>query len=133
MIGDKATDEIKTILRKSERNNDEKELYQGALRGIRILDSIGNMCLLRKEDNSSNSCGFFDEKRTNILKRIQKGSFVPKHTFDVFSKMVFEKDPGDVERWINENIVAHYDVIANKIECIIDSRNNDVKHESRKI
>ena len=133
MIGDKATDEIKTILRKSERNNDEKELYQGALRGIRILDSIGNMCLLRKEDNSSNSCGFFDEKRTNILKRIQKGSFVPKHTFDVFSKMVFEKNPGDFERWTNENIVAHNDVIANKIECIIDSLNNDVKNESRKI
>jgi hypothetical protein len=118
VLGDKATDEIKLILAKSERTVEEKEIYQTALKSIGSLNSIGNMCLLTDKDNSSNSCGFFDEKRTNILLRIRKGSFVPKHTFDVFSKMVFDKIPGDFERWTNDNILNHSLVIKNAVNAI---------------
>jgi hypothetical protein len=118
VLGDKATDEIKLILAKSERTVEEKEIYQTALKSIGSLNSIGNMCLLTDKDNSSNSCGFFDEKRTNILLRIRKGSFVPKHTFDVFSKMVFDKLPGDFERWTNDNILNHSLVIKNAVNAI---------------
>lgn len=118
VLGDKATEEIKLILAKSERTVEEKEIYQTALKSIGSLNSIGNMCLLTDKDNSSNSCGFFDEKRTNILLRIRKGSFVPKHTFDVFSKMVFDKIPGDFERWTNDNILSHSLVIKNAVNAI---------------
>jgi hypothetical protein len=118
VLGEKATDEIKLILAKSERTVEEKEIYQTALKSIGSLNSIGNMCLLTDKDNSSNSCGFFDEKRTNILLRIRKGSFVPKHTFDVFSKMVFDKIPGDFERWTNDNILNHSLVIKNAVNAI---------------
>ncbi len=116
ILGDKATDEIKSIIAKSERTTEEKEIYQTALKSLSNLNSIGNMCLLTDRDNASNGCGFFDEKRTNILERIQKGSFVPKHTFDVFSKMIFREKPGDFERWTNDNIKNHSSIIKYTIE-----------------
>lgn len=116
VLGDKATDEIKLLLKKPERTPEEKEIYQTALKSIGNLNSIGNMCLLTDKDNSSNGCGFFDEKRTNILERIRKGSFVPKHTFDVFSKMIFETNPDDFERWTNNNITNHSSIIKTTID-----------------
>ena len=118
ILGDKATNEIKLIIAKAVRTTEEKEIYQTALKSIGNLNSIGNMCLLTDKDNSSNGCGFFDEKRTNILERIRKGSFVPKHTFDVFSKMVFDTEPGDFERWTNTNIINHSVVIKTAINTI---------------
>lgn len=118
ILGEKVTDELKEIINKPERTAEEKEIYQTALKSLGSLNSIGNMCLLTDKDNASNGCGFFDEKRTNILQRIRQGSFVPKHTFDVFSKMVFEENPGDFERWTNENITNHTSAIKKAIESI---------------
>lgn len=118
MLAEKATEEIRQILAKDERTPEEKELYQTALKGTKNLNSIGNMCLLTDKDNISNGCGFFDEKRSNILARIRKGSFVPKHTFDVFSKMVFNKKPGDFERWTNDNINDHAIIVKNIVDLI---------------
>ena len=116
MLGDKVTEEIKRILAKAERTTEEKEIYQTALKSLGSLNSIGNMCLLTDKDNASNGCDFFDEKRTNVLLRIRKGSFVPKHTFDVFSKMIFDTSPGDFERWTNDNIKNHSTVIQTTID-----------------
>jgi hypothetical protein len=119
ILGDKATVEIKDILAKAKRETtEEKEIYQTALKSVGSLNSIGNMCLLTDKDNSSNGCGFFDEKRTNILVRIRNGSFVPKHTFDVFSKMVFDANPGDFDSWTNENILSHSSMIKTSIDSI---------------
>ena len=129
ILGEKATDEMEEIIKKPERTPEEKEVYQTALKSLGVLNSIGNMCLLTNKDNSSNGCGFFDEKRTNILLRIRKGSFVPKHTFDVFSKMIFRENPGDFERWTGDNIKKHSSVIKETIESIKSSLYN----ESREI
>lgn len=125
MLGDKVTPKIEKVLNKKNRNREEKEIYQTALQESKSLNSIGNMCLLTNKDNISNGCGFFDEKRSNILARIRKGSFVPKHTFDVFSKMVLEKNTGDFERWTNDNIEHHISRIIlaiNELEFINESR-----------
>lgn len=118
MLGDKATESIKQLLAKETRTTEEKEIYQAALKGIGHLNSIGNICLLTDKDNISNGCGFFYEKRTNILERIRKGSFVPKHTFDVFSKMVFDKNPGDFGRWTIDNIQHHKLIIKDCIDSL---------------
>jgi hypothetical protein len=107
MLGDKITSKINKILNQDKRKQEEREIYETALQESKSLNSIGNMCLLTDADNISNGCGFFDEKRSNILARVRKGSFVPKHTFDVFSKMVLEKNTGDFERWTNDNIENH--------------------------
>lgn len=119
MLGNQATDKIKKILKLKERTADQKEIYQNALKGIGHLNAIGNMCLLTNKDNISNSCGFFDTKRSNILTRIRKGSFVPKHTFDVFSKMIFETKPGPLERWTVKNIATHTNIIESQLANLI--------------
>jgi hypothetical protein len=107
IIGDSITDEVKGVLAKEERDEYEKQIYYKALQNLSSLNSIGNMCLLTSSDNSSNGCGFFNEKRTNILKRIQKGSFVPRHTFDVFSKMIPGLDVSYSKLWTQHDIKMH--------------------------
>ena len=82
------------------------------------LDSIGNMALLTGSDNSSNSNGMFDKKRYNIVKRISEGSFVPKHTYDVFSKLISEKMTPDLTVWTKDDSDAHSEWIKEKISVI---------------
>lgn len=88
-------------------SSDEKTILYRLIRTEK-LDSIGNMALLTSPDNSSNSNGMFDKKRYNIVKRISKGSFVPKHTYDVFSKLISEKMTPDLTVWTEDDIDAHY-------------------------
>lgn len=107
MLGEKASPEIQIVLGLDERSDEQKEIYYRALKDIGGLNSIGNMCLLTGGDNSSNGCKMFGEKRDNILLLIRQGSFVPKHTFDVFSKMIFPNEPGDLSIWDKRNIDQH--------------------------
>jgi uncharacterized protein with ParB-like and HNH nuclease domain len=79
------------------------------------LNSIGNMALLTKSDNSSNKNGMFDKKRHNIAKRVSAGSFVPKHTYDVFSKLISEKMAPELNVWNETDIVKHEQWIKTKI------------------
>ena len=79
------------------------------------LHSIGNMALLTGSDNSSNKNGMFDKKRYNIVKRISNGSFVPKHTYDVFSKLISDKMSPDLTIWTTTDIDSHSEWINSKI------------------
>lgn len=117
LIGDKITEEICQILKLPKRDEDQKSIYETAFKGSIHLNSIGNMCLLTDKDNASNGCLSFLNKRNNILSRIRTGSFVPSHTFEVFSKMILS-DPGDPARWTLTNIEEHKDVIYNRIKNI---------------
>jgi uncharacterized protein with ParB-like and HNH nuclease domain len=80
------------------------------------LNRIGNMALLTSGDNSSNSNGMFYKKRHNIVSRISKGSFVPKHTYDVFSKLISDKMSKDTAVWSDQDITAHQNWILARIE-----------------
>lgn len=97
------------------RTDDEKESLKNALG--KVVNTIGNMCLLTRGDNASNGCVFFKEKRKNINNLIANGSFVPKHTFEVFSKMLL-LDPGPIEVWTKNNMKEHKTIIVNRIEGI---------------
>ena len=79
-----------------------------------LLNNIGNMALLTGPDNSSNSNGTFNKKRLNIVDRISNGSFVPKHTYDVFSKLLSKSMNPDLSVWTDTDIGAHYDWIENR-------------------
>ncbi|MDB5022873.1 MAG: domain containing protein [Mucilaginibacter sp.] len=129
MLGDSATDKIRKVLQKKERTEDQKQLYYEALGKEPFLNSIGNICLLTSEDNASNGCGFFNDKRTNILNLISEGSFVPRHTFEVFSKMVIADDPGNLLHWTKKNIEQHTESIQTRIDEIKD----ELKNEDREI
>jgi len=78
-----------------------------------LLNSIGNMALLTRADNSSNSNGMFNKKRLKMVGRISNGSFVPKHTYDVFSKLLSKEMNTDLSVWTDADINAHYIWIEN--------------------
>jgi hypothetical protein len=76
------------------------------------------MALLASPDNISNKNGAFDKKRYNIVKRISAGSFVPKHTYDVFSKLISREMNKDLTVWAIDDIDAHIKWIKSKINEI---------------
>lgn len=105
------------LLNKPSRTPEEKELLKNAL--DKVVNTIGNMCLLTQGDNASNGCLFFKYKRINIYKLIAEGSFVPKHTFEVFSKM-FLKNPGTIEVWTKNNMDEHKQIISDRIKDVVN-------------
>jgi len=119
ILGENITDEIITLLKKSDRSEEEKEIYYSALQELSQLNTIGNMCLLTGGDNSSNGCRFFKEKRQNILELIQKGSFVPKHTFDVFSKMIPDLLSEDLKVWSKSDMDNHIRYINGELISVL--------------
>ena len=96
---------------------EKKQLYH--LMKSDVLDSIGNMALLSSGDNSAVSNGMFDYKRKVIVNRISNGSFVPKHTYDVFSKLITEGMNPDLTVWMKEDIEAHQNWMQTKISEIL--------------
>lgn len=107
-------EEVEALLQQASRTTDEQKVYVDAIRTTGTLDSIGNMCLLTGGANSALGCLFFDGKRQKILELIQQGNFVPKHTFDVFAKMIKGLDV-DLKQWSKTDIDAHEQHIANTI------------------
>jgi hypothetical protein len=83
-----------------------------------LLHQIGNLCLLSPGDNAAMGCGMFDEKRNAIRDRIARGSFVPRHTYEVFSKMIVgANDSLDV--WSKADISKHQCEIERRIGALI--------------
>jgi len=87
--------------------NEEELILLCDLLQSKKINGIGNLALLTKSDNSSNSNGMFDSKRINIANRVSNGSFVPKHTYDVFSKLISENMNPDLTVWSEKDIIAH--------------------------
>ncbi|MDR1587718.1 MAG: DUF262 domain-containing protein [Treponema sp.] len=82
------------------------------------LHSIGNMVLLTGAQNSSNGNGMFDDKRINIVNMVKTGSFVPRHTYDVFSKLISDKMTPDLRIWDEADINEHTEYIKKKFRSI---------------
>lgn len=104
--------------------NEKQMLYKFISSGS--LNGIGNMALLSSPDNSSNSNGMFFAKRHNLIRRISKGSFVPKHTYDVFSKLLSDKMDKDTSVWTKQDMLAHGEWVVDKIKelrkTLVDSK-----------
>ena len=86
--------------------------------------SLGNMALLSGSVNSALSNGFFNTKRKILLSRINRGSFVPKHTIDVFSKMLEVDKQSEHQfdttlvKWTIKDLNSHFEWIKNQFETI---------------
>lgn len=119
MIGNKMTDEILSILNQIERTENEKNLYYDLLKQCGV-NSIGNMTLLTLPDNISNGCDMFWKKRTNVMELIQKGSFVPVHTFEAFNKIVI--DSKQLTIWNKLDIENHTIYISSQIAKLKNSK-----------
>lgn len=132
MVNEEDKAKVKQVLNKKERKAEEKELYTDALKRSGYIHHIGNMCLLSNVDNILNGCGFYDEKRTKILKRIKNGGFMPSHTIEVFTKSIFDENPGDFTRWNKTNIDEHKIIIENRIlDLTTLLKKEESKNESR--
>jgi len=92
---------------------------------------LGNMALLSIRVNPALSNSFFNGKRVKILKKINEGNFVPKHTIDLFSKMlsplkieennliIDKKLDSTLTTWTNTDIDFHKHWILNRLQEII--------------
>lgn len=109
------SDELEKALNADKRDENQKNIISKAIGECKSVHGIGNLCLLTVQNNSELSCGFFNDKRKKILSMLQEGSFVPRHTFDVFSKM-FEGSKEDLSLWSLDDIKAHMKHIAKHME-----------------
>ncbi|WP_319231103.1 DUF262 domain-containing protein [Draconibacterium orientale] len=82
------------------------------------LNKLGNMALLTGKVNTSVGNGMFDAKRFKIVKMVSKGEFVPKHTYDVFSKLLSEDFNPNLTVWTENDIEVHTKWIVNKVREI---------------
>lgn len=131
MVNEEDKKKVQQVLNKKERSPEEKELYTDALKRSGYIHHLGNMCLLSNIDNILNGCGFYDEKRTKILKRIKNGGFIPSHTIEVFTKSIFDENPGDFTRWNKLNIDKHREIIEGRISNLTTLLKEESKNESR--
>lgn len=122
--------EIKNKLSNKDLNNEEKDRLQDIIKNIengeRIeaeniellfnsninKDSLGNMALLTREDNSANNNNPFMIKKLIIQNRKGNGAFIPSHTYNVFNKILVSPEsdtPFTIETfiWSQQDIDAH--------------------------
>lgn len=114
MIGDdyEHIEQVKKVLSKQERSEEEKDIYYQALQKTWV-NNLGNMSLLALPDNSSNGCAMFKLKRDNVNGMIQSGSFVPRHTFEIFNKINIKSD--SLIKWTNDDAEKHFQYIETTI------------------
>ena len=107
-------EELSTLLEQPELNKDEQKQLKTKLKvAAPLLHGVGNMALLQRGDNSAMSNGFFDEKRQRIIRRISAGSFVPTHTFNVFSKLILP-DSQSLRLWSKPDMEGHTTYLENE-------------------
>lgn len=97
-----------------EVNSEEKEILYELIE-TKNLNQLGNMALLTGKVNTSVGNGMFDTKRFKIVKKVSDGEFVPKHTYDVFSKLLSENLNPNLTVWTDKDIEVHSQWLANKI------------------
>lgn len=80
---------------------------------IPFIHYVGNMALLSGGANAAISNNPFVAKRVILQKKIQDGCFVPRHTIEVFNKLISTSQPNTVSMnpelhiWDENDIVAH--------------------------
>lgn len=101
--------------------DDQWKKIEVLLKGEPILHGIGNLCLLSLGDNSAMGCGMFDEKRRVIRDRLARGSFVPRHTYEVFSRMIVG-ETGSLELWSKSDIEIHQQAIQQQLNKLMEDK-----------
>lgn len=109
-------DAIKELLDKKNKSPQEIENLNEKLKAdTGFLNNIGNLALLPIGENASLGNKLFDKKREKISEKISEGSFVPSHTFNVFSKLILPKS-NSLKFWNKKDILEHQEYIGNEID-----------------
>ncbi len=115
-------DLVKKIQNNEPLTGDDLSFIYNSFPDVHIL---GNMALLSSSVNSALSNGLFNTKRKILLKKLNRGSFVPKHTIDVFAKMLEAKEDEessleefdkDMIIWSEQDAAAHLNWIKSRIK-----------------
>jgi hypothetical protein len=115
-------DLVKKIQNNEPLMGDDLSFIYNSFPDVHIL---GNMALLSSSVNSALSNGLFNTKRKILLKKLNNGSFVPKHTIDVFAKMLEAKEDEegsfvefdkDMIIWSEKDAAAHLSWIKSRIK-----------------
>lgn len=90
---------------------------------IEDVHTLGNMALLSGGVNSALSNNPFIAKRRILFEKINSGNFVPKHTIDIFSKVLNSQGgksfTPDFVRWNKGDIDAHLSWMQNRYNEMI--------------
>lgn len=106
---------IEPLLNKSPLNEKEVELFNELLKAnTALLNNIGNMALLPLGENAGLGNKLFNKKREKICEQISDGSFVPSHTFNLFSKLILPKTE-QLKFWSKNDIENHQQYIHDEI------------------
>lgn len=89
------------------------------------LHSLGNMALLSGGANSALSNNPYVSKRDILFERLNSGYFIPRHTMDVFNKVLNTPSgkafSSDLHTWTNDDIEAHI--------AWMEARNKNIRKE----
>lgn len=106
---------IEPLLKKSPLSEKEIELFNELLKAnTALLNNIGNMALLPLGENAGLGNKLFNKKREKICEQISDGSFVPAHTFNLFSKLILPKTE-QLKFWSKNDIENHQQYIHDEI------------------
>jgi hypothetical protein len=117
VLANATADKIARLLNSADELDPGDKINQ-LLKSEPLLHKIGNLCLLSPKDNAAMGCGMFDDKRKVIRDRIARGSFVPRHTYEIFSKMIVGEDDS-LNVWSKTNIEKHQTEIESRIRALI--------------
>ncbi len=119
---DKLEDQISTLRGKETISDEEFEDIQSKIYEIysndKNMDTLDNMALLDKDDNSSVSNGIFPAKRDKIQKLDSEGSFIPIGTKNVFLKY-YSKNVKEAITWNKEDRLHYLSAIKKTLDSYI--------------
>lgn len=99
------------------------------------LDSLGNMALLSGGANSALSNNPFLAKRSILFDLIKKGKFVPRHTMEVFNKVLNTPNDmpftSDIHKWTNEDVHTHIAWMEKRSEEITKEMDNIINNAEK--
>ena len=98
------------------------------------LNSMGNMALLSKGDNSSLSNAPFAVKRMLVAQALRDGSFVPPHTAAVFTKSLLLQNgtrqfSTSLYVWDENDVAAHCEWMEHRVASLRNKFENPSKPE----
>lgn len=140
--GDQLASETADVLRDIEKKLDEKKFKELSEKIVDAFstnfdhseeNSLGNLALLSRRDNSSIGASIFLSKRQEILEKIANGRFVPFCTRRVFLKyytVLGENDDVKPEEyglvfWTKTDAARYFDSIKRTVDTYLSTRGNE--------
>lgn len=103
---------------KNEFENIQREIYKDFTDNYDTIETIDNLALLSKDDNSSLKNVIFPEKRTKIKELDEKGRFIPLGTKNVFMKY-YSDEIKDFLKWNSDDRKAYLNVLESKLTSFV--------------